>query len=103
VVANNAGANESTRNYQPPTLSLVFGVNNSVAWTDEDSGFELHVISVAVPPGGLQWDLNMTDTPGENTQCVLLTAPGTYTYEIFVPYVVAGTIVVKSSTSSTAG
>jgi len=102
VVNNTAASNASTKNYQPPALSLVIGVNNTVAWTDEDPGFELHVISVAVPPGGPQWDLNMTDTPGANTQCVSLTAPGTYTYEIFVPYIVAGTIVVKESASSTA-
>jgi len=103
VVDNSAASKTSTKNYQPPGLSVVIGVNNTVTWTDEDPGFERHVISVAVPPGGPEWDLNMTDTPGANTQCVSLTAPGTYTYEMFVPYIVAGTIVVKGSASSTAG
>jgi len=93
IVVDN-GANSSAR-YQPPPITVVVGVNNTVAWVDEDQGFELHVISVAVP-GGHQWDLNMTQG---QTECVLLTAPGTYTYEMFVPYVVAGTITVKGATA----
>jgi hypothetical protein len=103
VVGNSSGANASTKNYQPPDLSLVLGVNSTVSWIDEDPGFELHVISVAVPQNGPEWDLNITDAAGANTQCVALTAPGTYTYEMFVPYVVAGTIVVKGPATTSAG
>lgn len=100
ILVDNSTPNSTISNYQPPKLNLVLGVNSTVAWTDEDTGFEVHVISVAVPAGAQDWDLNMTNTPGENTQCLALPAAGTYTYEMFIPYVVAGTIVVKSPTST---
>jgi len=33
---------------------------------------------------------------GGNIYCVTLTAPGTYTYEVFLSQIVEGTIIVKT-------
>jgi len=97
VVPDGLGASGSSKGYQPPSLSLVAGVNNTVAWVDDYPGIVLNVYSVAVPTGALQWDLNMTDSPGANTQCLTLTVPGQYTYVILMQSGVAGAITVKAS------
>lgn len=100
VIVNNTASNEA---YHPPTLTLVVGVNNTVGWVDDDPGFELHVISVAVPIGGSQWSLNMSDTAGSNTECFSLSVPGTYSYEMYVPYVVQGIITLVGASQSSEG
>lgn len=92
VIPNGIGANTSIR-YEPPTLTLIVGQNNTVVWNDQDTTAAHVVISVSVPPGGEQWDFDpMT---GGNSYCVTLSAPGTYTYEMYLPYIVEGTIVVE--------
>jgi plastocyanin len=93
VIPQGVGTNSSLR-FQPPAVTVVVGVNNTVVWNDRDTSAQHDVVSVSVPPHGSQWDIEgMT---GGNTYCITLTAPGTYTYEIFLNYVVEGTIVVKS-------
>ncbi|MGA2199098.1 MAG: hypothetical protein ABSG45_04090 [Nitrososphaerales archaeon] len=94
VIPQGVGTNSSIK-FEPPTLVVVVGVNNTVVWNDQDSTAVHNVISVSVPPDGVQWYFDGM-TYG-HTYCVVLTAPGTYTYELFLPYVVEGTIVVKSA------
>ncbi len=103
VVPNGLGGTGSEKAYQPPALTLFTGVNSTVAWVDDYPGGEIHVYSVAVPSGALQWDLNMSDTPGANTQCITLTVPGQYTYVIQMQGGVVGSINVKGSTQSSPG
>jgi plastocyanin len=94
VIPNGIGVNSSIK-YEPPTLTLVVGVNNTVVWNDQDTTAVHNVISVSVPPGGTMWDFeNMS---GGNSYCVTLDAPGTYTYEIFLNYIEEGTIIVKTA------
>jgi hypothetical protein len=99
VIPAGLGANGSARPYQPPSLTLVVGVNNTVAWVDDYPGIELNVYSAVIPSGARQWDLNMTDTPGANTQCLTLTVPGPYAYVIRQDDI-SGTILVKASPQS---
>ena len=87
------GANSSIH-FEPPTLTVVVGVNNTVIWNDQDSTAAHNVISVSVPPDGVQWYLDGM-TAG-NIYCVTLIAPGTYTYEVFLSQIVEGTIIVKA-------
>jgi len=95
VIPNGVGSN-STYKYQPRTLTLVVGSNNTAVWDDQDTWSTHVVISVSVPPGGVQWNFNPM-TAG-HTYCVTLDAPGTYTYEMYMPYgVVEGTIVVRAA------
>ena len=93
TIPQGIGTNASIR-FVPPTLTVVVGVNNTVTWNDQDTTETHNVISVSVPPTGLQWDFEgMT---GGNSYCVTLTVPGTYSYEIFLPYVVEGAVIVKA-------
>jgi hypothetical protein len=100
VIPDGLSANGSAKPYQPPSLNVVVGVNNTIAWVDDYPGIELTVYSVVVPSGALQWDLNMTDSPGANTQCIALTVLGPYTYVIGARGGVVGTIEVEGSPES---
>ncbi len=93
VIPQGVGANSSIH-FEPPTLTVVVGVNNTVIWNDQDSTAAHNVISVSVPPDGVQWYLDGM-TAG-NIYCVTLIAPGTYTYEVFLSQIVEGTIIVKA-------
>jgi hypothetical protein len=101
VVPSSFTANGSGRDFVPPSLTVVVGVNNTVAWVDEYPGTLVVVNSVAVPYGALQWDLNMTDSPAVNTQCIALTVLGPYSYVIREQGGgVSGSILVKASSQS---
>ncbi len=81
--------------FEPPVLTVVVGVNNTVGWNDMDATYEHVVSSMSVPPGSLNWDFNMT---AGDDYCVTLTAPGTYSYQIaFDPTTFSGIIIVKSA------
>ena len=92
VIPNGAGTNSTVR-YELRTLTLIVGSNNTAVWDDQDTSSTHVVISVSVPPDGSQWNFNPM-TAG-HTYCVTLDAPGTYTYEMYMPYgIIEGTIVV---------
>lgn len=65
---------------QPPTLTLVIGVNNTMVWNDQDPVEYDTVVSSVVPQGALQWEIQ--NMKAGNTYCVTLTVPGTYLYKI---------------------
>ncbi len=93
----------NSQDFKPPPMNLVIGTNSTVAWTDDYSGAGVNVISRASPFDGPVWDLNMTDATPGNTQCIALTVPGTYVYEVSSSeYDVPGTITV-TGVSSTQG
>jgi plastocyanin len=92
VIPEGVGTNSSIR-FEPPTLHVVVGVNNTIVWSDQDTTAPHNIISVSVPPNGVQWYFDQM-TAG-NTYCVTLTAPGTYTYELYLNYVVEGKIIVS--------
>jgi plastocyanin len=94
VIPDGVGASQSTK-FEPPNLTLIVGVNNTAVWDDQDPTAAHVVISVSVPPGGEQWDFDPM-TAG-NSYCVTLSAPGTYTYEMYLPYIVEGIVVVKAA------
>jgi plastocyanin len=94
VIPQGIGTN-SDIHFQPQTLTVVIGVNNTIGWDDLDTTLPHVVSSVSVPPNSVQWDLNMT---GGNSYCVTLPTPGTYSYELRLPAVVGGIIQVKSAT-----
>lgn len=89
--------NASNYNYDAGTLRLVVGQNNTIAWVDDDPGFELHVITTAVPQGNQNWDLNMTQG---QTDCLTLTVPGTYIYYYPSVALPAQLLIVEKSTAS---
>lgn len=88
--------NSSNSNYEQATLKLLVGTNNTVAWVDDEQGFELHIITTAVPQGNQNWDLNMTQG---QTNCLTLTVPGTYIYYYLNVATPPRTLIVEKSGS----
>ena len=86
--------NNTNFNYEQPSLTIVVGVNNTVAWTDDESGFELHIITTAVPSSTGNWDLNMTQG---QTECLTPTSPGMYVYYYLNVQTPPRTLIVKQA------
>lgn len=92
TIPQGVGTNTAST-FEPPTLTVVVGVNNTVVWNDQDTTAPHDLFSVSVPPSGGNW--YFSGMTGGNTYCVTLTVPGTYTYNLILSYVVVGIIIVK--------
>ncbi len=93
VIPVGAGTNQSL-SYQPATITVVVGVNNTLVWNDNDP-IPHTVTSNQVPSGVESFDsgnLNKGDSFS-----VTLNIPGTYLYHCSYHGWMKGTIIVKSS------
>lgn len=82
------GDNESL-NFQPASVKVVVGVNNTIVWNDTD--FTQHNIeSKTIPAGAKPWNSGTLDQ-GE-TYTITLTVPGKYTYYCEIHPWMVGTI-----------
>ena len=79
-------------NYNPASIRVVLGMNNTVVWTNDDP--VLHTVtSTSVPIGASAFD-SSTFSQGQTYQ-ITLTAPGTYKYYCTLhPWMIAEIIVV---------
>ena len=86
------GENESL-NFQPSSLIVVVGVNNTIVWNDLDA--EQHTVtSMSVPTGASKFDSGILNQG--QTFTLTLTVPGTYRFYCTIhPTWMRGTIVVK--------
>ena len=85
-------------NFQPPTIVLVIGVNNSVTWVNQDTTD--HTASFTSAPAGVQVSsISAGDIPpGTSFGPVAFTVAGTYLYHCqFHPGWMRGTIIVKAA------
>jgi plastocyanin len=94
VIPDGVGVNQ-TLHYLPPSIAVVVGVNNTIVWSDQDTSSAHDVISVSAPPNGPEW--NFENMVAGKDYSVTLTVPGTYSYEMYLPYVVVGMITVKAA------
>ncbi len=93
VIPSGVGTDRSL-NFEPPTITVVVGVNNTIMWVNQDSA--LHTAtSISVSGGGPPF-VSGTLTDGA-TFPVTLTGPGTYDYGCtFHPGWMKGKIIVKA-------
>ena len=86
------GENESL-NFQPSSLIVVVGVNNTIVWNDLDA--EQHTVtSMSAPTGASKFDSGILNQG--QTFTLTLTVPGTYRFYCTIhPTWMRGTIVVK--------
>jgi plastocyanin len=83
-------------NFQPSTITLVIGVNNTVSWVNQDSTD--HTATFTVVPSGVKTSsISAGDIPpGTSFGPVTFTVVGTYQYHCqFHPGWMRGTIIVK--------
>jgi plastocyanin len=96
MIPDRVGANTSL-NFEPPTITVVVDVNNTVVWVDNDTT-GAHDISILSAPV-------CADVPPASpiliygsTYSATFTVPGTYRYECqFHAAWMTGTIVVEAS------
>lgn len=85
------GANQSL-NFQPATITVVIGINNTIAWTNGDS--VTHTVTSTSGPTGASFDSGNIAAGATYTHT--FTAAGTYSYRCnYHPSWMTGTIVVK--------
>jgi plastocyanin len=88
---------EHNLNFQPSTITLVVGKNNTVTWTNKDGAD--HTVSFVSGPAGVNLNsISDPDVGSGQTFTITLTVPGTYQYHCnFHPAWMHGTITVKAS------
>ena len=88
---------EHNLNFQPSSMTLIVGKNNTVTWTNKD-GADHTVTFTSGPSGVTLASISDPDVGSGQTFTITLTVPGTYTYHCnFHPAWMHGTIVVKSA------
>jgi plastocyanin len=83
-------------NFQPATMTLIVGKNNTVTWTNKDSAD--HTVTFISGPSGVNLAaISDPDVGSGQSFTITLSAPGTYQYHCsFHPAWMHGVIVVKT-------
>jgi plastocyanin len=87
-------------NFSPATVTVVVGVNNTIVWTNQDTGVT-HNVDFQTAPSGFSIPAGWQPLPnlkgGQSTAPITLTVPGTYTYVCDYHNWMKATIVVLAS------
>lgn len=87
--------------YDPLTITVVVGVNNTVVWTNEDAAFHTATAASTDPVSFDSGCLNGVGAPcptssGGSTFQFTFTVPGTYVYHCLYHPWMQGTVIVKN-------
>jgi plastocyanin len=96
VIMPNGVGNNPSLNYQPATITVVIGVNNTIEWIDQDPAAPHTVTFTSVPTGVDAKAISSGNLVQGDTFTVNLTVPGTYEYYCIYHSWMKGTIIVKS-------
>lgn len=96
MIPNGVNLNHAL-NFQPVTIVLVIGVNNTVTWVNQDTTDHTATFTI-VPSGVTPGSVTAGDVPpGTSFGPIAFTVPGTYHYHCqFHPGWMRGTIIVKA-------
>ena len=90
----------SAPGFSPANVTVVIGVNNTVTWTNNDSGVLHTVYSTSVPAGTGAFNSSIMATGASFTHT--FTVPGTYEYRCNLhPLWMMGSVIVKAATTTT--
>jgi len=100
ALAQNA-VNIEIQNYafNPGTITVVIGVNNTVTWTNQQSGIPYHTVTPYPGDPVVSWGSGQLTTGESYT--FTFTVPGTYTYHCSLHTFMKGTVIVIASGSTT--
>ena len=94
VMPSGVGTNQNL-NFQPSTITVVLGVNNTVVWTNADSSVPAHTVvntTAPIPFGSSTILIN-----NGQSFSFTFTTPGTYNYVCTIhPSYMKGTVIVKA-------
>jgi plastocyanin len=88
------GAWNSSLTFEPRTVTVVIGVNNTIQWKNFDSVGHT-VTSISVPNGAQQFGSSSNLVAPGQAYTITLTVPGTYIYHCVIHPHMEGTIIVK--------
>jgi plastocyanin len=83
--------------YDPATITVVIGVNNTVTWENNDTA--AHTVTPGNEPAGAAWSVGSGNMPAGAVYSFTFTVPGTYTYSCAYHSWMAGTVIVKAGAS----
>lgn len=95
-IASGTGSN-SALNFNPPSIKVVIGVNNTISWQNNDS--VAHTITFTSAPSGVSTS-SLTDPSNlaaGGSYSLTLTTPGTYQFHCTIHSWMSGTITVVSA------
>lgn len=90
----------SSSYFNPPIITVVIGINNTVIWKNDDS--TAHTIYYVSVPSGVTTFGNVTLQPAA-TYSYTFTVPGIYSYYCYIHPWMGGIVKVISSSSPSAG
>ena len=87
-------------NFQPATMTLIVGLNNTITWTNQDGAD--HTVTFTSGPSGVSLpSISDPDVGSGQSFTITLSTAGTYQYHCsFHPAWMRGTITVKSGSGS---
>jgi plastocyanin len=85
--------------FNPGTITVVIGVNNTVTWTNQQSGIPYHTVTPYAGDPVVSWGSGELTTGESYT--FTFTVPGTYNYHCSLHTYMMGTVIVIGSGSTT--
>jgi plastocyanin len=86
--------------YNPSTITVVIGVNDTVEWTNNDTTTH-HTVTPGNQPVGGPWVIGSGDMAPRDSYKFQFTVPGTYSYKCDYHSLMMGTVVVKGTATPT--
>jgi plastocyanin len=94
-IANGTGSNQSL-NFNPSTITVVIGMNNTVVFTNHD--VTEHTVTFMSGPSGVSLtSISDSNLAAGTNYTVTLSTAGTYHYKCTIHAWMSGTIIVESS------
>lgn len=95
AIAGGTGSNNAL-NFNPPSIKVVIGVNNTISWQNNDS--VAHTITFTSAPSGVSTStLTDSNLAAGGSYSVTLTTAGTYQYHCTIHSWMTGTITVVAA------
>jgi plastocyanin len=92
-----SGAPSGAPGYAPDIVTVVVGVNNTVMWTQNDTGHN-HTVTPKDQPAGGGWLAGSGNMVPKSAYSFTFTVPGTYNYLCAYHSWMTGTVIVKAAT-----
>jgi len=98
-IPNGTASGNAGPGYSPSSLTIVIGVNNTVIWENNDTS--AHTVTPGNVPSAGSWSVGSGNLDPGQTYKFTFTVPGEYTYACAYHSFMYGSVIVKSTGSTT--
>jgi plastocyanin len=99
AIPKGAGSASGAPGYEPGTITVVVGINNTVTWTNNDTA--PHTVTPVLEPTGGGWSGGSGDLPVNMSYSFTFKVPGNYSYTCAYHSWMNGVVVVEAASSPT--